>query len=82
MDIVIWQWLGFSGILILVGFLLFLFFVPKKHNGYYMCMAECGGVTLYQIYNDWSYWPDDVAYRSTEKDDALKVFKELKGNSD
>jgi hypothetical protein len=62
---------------ILLAVLLFILFIPKSFNGYYIS-TETFYPLEYRIYINWDFWPDGIAYSTTDKNDLMEMYMILK----
>ena len=53
---------------------LFLFLVPKTNNGYYMYQTSSMQITEHRIYTNWNWWPDEVAFTSTDIEETKNML--------
>ena len=71
--------------IILFSFIVTVFvwaFMPKPHIGYYLEVSDGRNSNqiypVYRIINNWKYYPDTIAFESSNKDITLQTFSSLK----
>ena len=78
----IWEAMFFVFFSIFIGFIMVMIidytFSTKKFDGYYLHHDRDG---YYSIYINWNNAPDEVAYKTFDGKEALRVLKELQANS-
>lgn len=66
---------------ILVGIISFITLtlaMPKPHQGYYLDVRYHDQIyPVFQIYNNWKWYPDTVAFVTPNQDVCLSVFEKL-----
>lgn len=74
----LWEILGYVIAVVLVLSILLGFWLPKTHQGYYLnAWAKDSTLIKFKIYNNWRLWPDEIAYTTYDKEEAIKTLKEL-----
>ncbi len=75
----LWEWLWYGALIFAFAFLMIIFLLPHKHQGYYLYVKTSGDFPVYEIKNNWSNWGDNAAYKTRERAEVLEVFKVLVG---
>lgn len=71
-------WLGIGLVIVAFSFLLAWFFMPKTNQGYYLKTNEgYGEIATYRIFTDWNNYRDTISFVTADKEEAIKVFKDL-----
>ena len=80
----LWDWLKVISVSLLIVLVCAFFtvcFLPKTHQGYYMLVRDGSASSqiypVFRIYNNWKYYPDEVAFESISSTECLKIFEEL-----
>lgn len=59
-------------------------YLPKPHQGYYLGVLDGINsdqiIPIYCICNNWKFYPDDIAYITTDKGECLQLFGALSGS--
>ena len=74
----VFQWLGFSIIIIGMAFLLTWFFLPKSNQGYYLKTNDgYGEIATYRIFTNWDNYRDTISFVTADKEEVIRVFQGL-----
>lgn len=69
-------------VLILLTLLIGSFFLPKSHKGYYLSVRDGSNSNnsypVHRIHSNWTFCEDTTAFVTSDRDECLRVFKELK----
>ena len=73
----VWEYGRVFLVAVIVAVVVFMCFVSRPHQGYYLYTSQEGDFPSYRIYNDWAFCVDTKAYATQDGANVLKVFRQL-----